>query len=358
MNYFLLFTILLISSCNSRDNTAPPKTPTIEIITQYDNLIPVAIIGSGPAGLSAAQSSCKRGYHTVVFQGPIPRGSLNFNSVMKDWPGLIGATGKAIMQAIEEEAVRRGAKLSQKSITFVDVAQWPFTLTSSDGERYRALSVIIATGSSPRTLDAPGVTDYLDKGVFLEISKKNNIYEGKRVAIVGGSDDAIKKANKALMLGAKEVIVLVRGKELKGSKEDIDKLLKKPEVTAEYQTEVTAVIGDTHSLQQIEITSQGRKKLLPCNIMVVAIGIFPSSDLVKDQVKRDLEGHIELKPFTHETSTSGIFAAGTVADPIYKKGFTAASQGFMAGYDSTDFLKEHGITEEALEPIKTKFYTP
>lgn len=193
MNYLIIISILLFSSCNSKDSIKTPTDSTIEHIAQYDNLIPVAIIGSGPAGLSAAQSSCKRGYHTVVFQGPAPRGSLNFNSVMKDWPGLVGATGKAIMQTIEEEAVRRGAKLSNKSITSIDLKQWPFTLVASDGERYRALSVIIATGSRPRTLEAPGVTDYINKGICIEINKKNTVYEGKRVAIAGGSDDAIKK---------------------------------------------------------------------------------------------------------------------------------------------------------------------
>ena len=307
------------------------------------SVIPVAIIGSGVAGLGAAATSAKRGYKTVVFQGPIPRGGLNYDSQLKDWLGATGVSGKEVMATVESQALQQGAELVPTTITHVDFSTWPFSLTTAEGTTLHAYSVVIATGTSAKKLTVPGAETYLWRGVYMDISKKDTHFAQKKTVVVGSGHDAVKKALKLASMGAHSVTILVRGSSMKVDKDDMQELSQEPSIRIQYHSEITSVYGNESSLEGAIVAVNGSEENLECEAIVVAIGTFPTTDLFLSQLDLGPSGEILVKPMSQITSVPGVTAAGTCVDPRYRKGFISASDGMKAGYDATDFLREKGI---------------
>jgi len=346
--------ISLIISVYHFFSPATTLSSTLPLST-YQNVVPVAIIGSGVTGLGAAQSAAKRGYHTIVFQGAIPRGGLNFDSQLTDWLGIMSASGKDIMQNMEQQAVNRGAILMPTAITQVDFSEWPFILKTEDGITVRALSVVIATGTAARKLTVPGAAEYEQKGVAMDIKKNDTHWRGKHVVIIGSGDDAFKKAERLKQLKAAKITILVRGESMKIDPKDFNTLLNSDNVIIHYNTTIVSITGDGNWVEQITVHTKNGQEVIFCDGVAVAIGTFPATELFSHQLEIGQNDEIIVKPMSQNTSIDGVMAGGTCVDPRYRKGFISAADGLKAGYDATDFLRNRSITPESLKLIENNF---
>lgn len=294
----------------------------------------VAVIGSGPAGLSAALVTAKEKHSTAVFLGDRPGGPLNAITCMGNWPGSIKGKGKDVIKRLFYQTKKKGAEYKNQTIASVDLSRRPFLLRAEDGSQHFAKSLIIATGALPRRLhlENGGI-----QGVETFVYKQDAMrFSGKTVAVVGGGIDAVKKAC-IIAKHAENVYLIVRESSLQ--KQRWKKRLRKKgkgKIEALYETEVVKIHGDGEKLTSVDLSSQRR---LQVDHLVLAIGIEPNSLLVQGQVGCDERGFILLEGRSQKTSILGVFAAGTVTDPIYRQAAIAAGEGMKAGYDACRFLK-------------------
>ena len=263
---------------------------------------------------------------------------MNF-SKMYHWLGVYEAKGSDAVVLVKKEAGKRGALFSSEKVARVDLSTFPFQLTLSNGDIVSALSVVVATGARPGKLKAPGVDAFLHKGIVTEKIDKDSSWEGKVVTIVGGGDDAVRKTE-TVAPSAKKVFLLVRGKELKVDPSDQERLKKFPNVKVLYETSVKAVFGGEKHLKGVDVETPKGLSKIECDVLAVAIGLEPNSELVVKQLILDENGYIRLKGRGQETSVEGVFAAGDVTQDCYHKSLLAATDGMKAAIDLIKFLKE------------------
>ena len=355
----LLFGALPIS-CISNQLTDTPRTTSFDIrtLSEYSNLVPVAVIGSGAAGLGAAFVSSSKKFQTIVFQGPIPRGQLNYERPVRNWLGAPHTPGKVIMQNVEDQAKEKEAIISNATITSCDFSKWPFILKTEEGITIHALAVIIATGSSPKTLGIPGEKEYLQKGLDTEVYKKDLSLKTKSVIVIGSGEDAISKVMRLQELSA-QVTLLVRSNALNASDKEIAKL-KKNDASCKiiYNAKALKFLGNQEKLTGVEADIEGQVTILPTDRVVIAIGKAPNSAFFMPYINCDEEGYIILNDHTQQTSLPGVFAAGGVTDKLYGQAIISCAEGMKAGYDTVRFLKMIKFTKEEQASLKASLFVP
>lgn len=335
------------------------KQPTIDLKALADkkNIVPVAIIGSGPAGLSAALYTSRANMHTVVFEGRQPGGQLTTTTEVENWPAVKKNKGPAIMQGLKEQAQAFNALFSQTTIERVDFSTWPFKLWTDEGTEIYALSVIISTGATSKLLNVPGEKTYWAQGVSVCAICDAAFYKDKDVVVVGGGDSAIEEALQ-LASNAKHITILVRTSQMRASKVMQDRLKNYPHISIRYETSITEIKGDDHHVTSIDILSKGVKENMPIDGVFLAVGHEPNTKLFTSSLELDKNKHILVGPYTQSTSCIGVFAAGDVSDPRYRQAGVASGDGIKAGLDTLNFLEAHGFTDIQASHYERSFFDP
>lgn len=322
-----------------------------------DNIVPVVILGSGPAGLSAGIYSSRLGFKTLLIEGSKPGGQLTETSFVENWPGEIKILGNVLIDKLKQHDRALAVDFLQETITKVNFSKWPFELITSDGIKINALSVIIATGSSPRILNISGEKEYWGKGVTTCAVCDAPFYKGKKVIVIGGGDSA---AEQVLQLSpyVSHINMLVRGNSLRASKAMQDRIKDLKNLTIEYNKELIKIDGNNEHVTSAEILDNKTKSINNIQIdgIFLAIGHTPNTAIFKNQLQMDNSGYIKLKGRSQKTSIPGIFAAGDVEDFVYMQAGVASGSGIKAALDASSFLHKIGFNSDIDLKIKNKYF--
>jgi thioredoxin reductase (NADPH) len=298
----------------------------------------VVIIGSGPAGLTAAVYSARANLHPVVIEGVGAGGQLMLTTDVENFPGFPeGIMGPELMMLFREQAARFGAEFITSDVDSVDFSQSPFRIRVGDTE-YLARTVIISTGATARMLGLPSEQRLVGHGVSTCATCDGFFFRDKPIAVVGGGDSALEEAN-FLTRFATKVTLIHRRKELRASKIMQDRVFANPKVDVRWNSVVDDVIGDG-KLEAIRLRDVETDAVSDLEVsgMFVAIGHTPNTSLFEGQIDLDANGYIVTMPNSTVTSVPGVFAAGDVQDHVYRQAITAAGSGCMAALDAEHFL--------------------
>jgi thioredoxin reductase (NADPH) len=333
-------------------------------ILDKERIVPVVIIGSGPAGLSAALYTARGGKYTVVFEGKQPGGQLTTTTYVENWPGTKKMLGTALIDDLRKQAQEAGAVMVRDLVECVDFSTWPFKIQTEEGHVINALAVDICTGAESRKLGAIGEEKYWGRGVTTCAVCDAPFYKNKDVVVVGGGDSAVEEAT-LLTNYAKSVTMLVRGDKLRASASMQNRLKDHEKIRILYNTKITEIKGDDQTVTSVELqnTKDNRSYTIPIDGVFLAIGHIPNTKLFKNFIATDSEGYIELankrqSKRSQATSVPGVFAAGDVCDFTYRQAGVAAGDGIKAGMDALEFLDEHGYNEHVAKQIADNLYDP
>jgi len=303
----------------------------------------VIVIGSGPAGYTAALYAARAQLKPLVFEGSVTAGGALMNTTeVENFPGFPGGMqGPDLMDAMRKQAERFGAVLLAEDVTEVDLKADPKRVIS-EGETYLARAVIVATGSRYRELDIPGEKRLSGHGVSWCATCDGFFFREQEIAVVGGGDSAMEEAL-FLTRFASTVTVIHRRDELRASKIMQERAFANPKIEFAWNSVVTEIVGDTKvSGLHLQDTVSGGISEVPVNGFFVAIGHEPNSALLKGQLELEANGYVKTFDGTTRTSVDGVFACGDVQDHYYRQAITSAGSGCMAAIDAERWLEERG----------------
>jgi thioredoxin reductase (NADPH) len=305
---------------------------------------PVAIIGSGPAGLTAAIYTARANLKPILMHGPLPGGQLTTTTEVENFPGFPeGIQGPELMSLMEKQAVRFGATIRQELVTEVDLSVRPFRLTTPQ-KTLLCDSVIVATGATPRALGIPGEKELTGFGVSTCATCDGAFFRNEVIAVSGGGDSACEEAH-FLTRFASKVYLIHRRDELRASKIMQDRVMNNPKIEILWNSVVTEVQGkrpEGVTALTLKNTLSGETSTLPCAALFVAIGHTPNSGLFRDTLALDENGYIVPNPNSTTTSVPGVFVCGDVQDHVFRQAITAAGSGCMAAIEAERYLEGLG----------------
>ena len=303
----------------------------------------LVIVGSGPAGYTAAVYAARAELEPLVIAGLQFGGQLMLTTDVENYPGFPdGISGPQLMELFQKQAERFGAEILLEDATAVDLAKRPFEIATAE-RRFSADAVILATGASARWLGLPSETRLQNQGVSACATCDGALYRGKPMAVVGGGDTALEEAL-FLTRFATKVTVIHRRDELRASKIMQERAKANEKIEFAWNSEVDEVLGDAFVTGvRVRDTQTGATRELPVEALFVAIGHQPNTGLFRGQIELDGVGYIRVKPGTSRTSREGVFACGDAMDPVYRQAVTAAGTGCMAAIDAERWLAEQGL---------------
>jgi thioredoxin reductase (NADPH) len=302
--------------------------------------VKVLIIGSGPAGYTAAIYAARAGFTPVLYTGGQPGGQLTTTNDVENFPGYPeGINGPQMMIDLQKQAERFGTKVNYGLITSVDFSGYPHKVTVDEKNLIEAESVIIATGATAKYLGLPSELKYANHGVSACAVCDGYFYRGMDVAVVGAGDSAAEEATYLAKL-CTQVHLIVRREEMRASKIMQQRVLNTPNITIHWNTETDEILGDDHGVNAVRLKNNktGDKITIPVKGFFLAIGHKPNTDIFKDIITMDEAGYIKVKPGSTHTNVEGVFAVGDVADKVYRQAITAAGSGCMGALDAEKFL--------------------
>ena len=305
----------------------------------------VIIIGTGPAGYTAAIYTARAGLEPLIISGLQPGGQLTITTDVENYPGFPdGVQGPEMMEMFRKQAERFGTRMVSGMVTEVDLSQRPFKLTVDGEETYTADTIIVSTGASARYLGLESEERLKGFGVSACATCDGFFYRGKEVIVVGGGDTAMEEAT-YLTRFASKVTLIHRREELRASKIMQKRLLDNPKVEVAWNSEVDEVLGDPRAGGvtgvRVKDVKTGEKRDIPCHGLFLAIGHHPNTDVFAGQLELDETGYVVLKDgASTRTSVPGVFAAGDVADTEYRQAVTAAGTGCRAAIDAERYLTD------------------
>lgn len=323
----------------------------------------VVIIGSGPAGYTAAIYAARANLKPLMFEGlqagGIPGGQLMTTTEVENFPGFPeGVTGPELMERMKAQAVRWGTECYTEDVISVDLQQHPFVICSADRE-VRANSVIIATGATAKRLNLPKEAEFWSNGISAcaICDGASPIFKDVPLAVIGGGDSAAEEAVYLTKYGS-QVHLLVRRGEMRASKAMQDRVLANPKITVHWHTEPVDVFGSNQRLDGIQVRDlqTGELRELAVKGLFYAIGHNPNTGLFQGQLELDAVGYIAVKPGTVATSIEGVFAAGDVQDHEYRQAITAAGTGCMAALLAERWLSEQNLIIEHHQTNSSEAY--
>lgn len=324
---------------------------------EQENVVPVAIIGSGPSGLSAALYIARAGMKAFVFGGPTPCGQLTQTTFIENWPGREKILGVDLMNDVKHQAESFGACIINDTITAVDFSQWPFSLKTEEGREFKALAVIVATGAHPKVLSVPGEKKFWGKGVTTCAVCDAPFFAGKEVVVVGGGDSAAEQVFE-LAPHVKKVTLLVRGTEMRAARVMQERVFAYDNVVVEFNKRVHGIYGDDAGVNNIDIYDSETNTIenRPIDGIFLAIGHNPNSEIFKKDLKVDELGYLLMEGRSQQTLKKGIFAAGEIQDRTYRQAAVAAGEGIKAALDVTTFLYEIGFNSKIGKKLDDNFF--
>jgi len=303
------------------------------------------IVGSGPAGLTAALYAARANLEPVVFEGIQPGGQLTITTEVENYPGFPdGIMGPDLMELFRKQAHRFGATSIYKKISRVDFLKRPFNLWDEEEEHYTADAVIVSTGASAKLLDLPSGREYMGYGVSACATCDGFFFKNQEVIVVGGGDTALEEAT-FLTKFASKVTVVHRRDELRASKFIQDKAIKNPKIKFIWDSVVVEILGKSEDGRK-SVTGVRLKNVKTNDIatlhtdgVFIGIGHKPNTDLFRGQLEMDLVGYLITKDGSTRTNIPGVFASGDAADSVYRQAVTAAGSGCMAAMDAERWLE-------------------
>ena len=317
--------------------------PTVE------NLV---IIGSGPAGYTAAIYAARANLKPIVFEGfqvgGLPGGQLMTTTEVENFPGFpAGITGPELMDRMKAQAERWGAELHTEDVTDIDLSQRPFTVRSEERE-IKTNSIVIATGATAKRLGLPNEHQFWSRGISAcaICDGATPVFHGAHLAVIGGGDSAAEESIYLTKYGS-QVNMLIRGEKMRASKAMQDRVLNNSKIKVLWNTEVADIFGNGH-MEGLKIrnTKTGEESDLHVKGLFYAVGHTPNTALFRGQVELDDVGYIVTNPGSVETSVEGVFAAGDVQDHEYRQAITAAGTGCMAAMLAERWLSSTGLIQE------------
>ncbi len=302
------------------------------------------IIGSGPAGYTAAIYASRANLKPVLYAGLQPGGQLTTTTIVENFPGYPnGVDGNQLMMDLREQAERFGAEMRDGSIEKVDFSSRPYHLTDEQGNEIEADTVIIATGASAKYLGLPDEEKYRGQGVSACATCDGFFYRKRTVAVVGGGDTACEEAMYLSGL-AKKVYMIVRKPYLRAADIMQKRVMEKENIEILFETNTLGLFGENgvEGAHLIRHKGEPNEELFDIAIdgFFLAIGHKPNTDLFKDYIDLDEQGFIKTVPGTASTNLPGVFAAGDVADPVYRQGIVAAGSGAKAAIEADRYLQQ------------------
>lgn len=299
------------------------------------------IIGSGPAGYTAAIYGARANLSPVLYAGLTLGGQLTQTTEIENFPGYPqGTTGQSLMDDLRAQAERLGADLRNGVVVKADLTDTRRVVTLDDGKEIEADAVIIATGAEAKYLGLPSEQKFRQLGGVSACATCDGFfYRNKVVAVVGGGDTAGEEATYLASI-CEKVYLIVRKPAMRASKAMVDRVNNTPNLEVLYNTVTDEVLGDDNGVTGVRVlnTETNEKREIPIHGFFLAIGHKPNSDVFKHQVNVDEQGYIKTEPGTPKTNVAGVFAAGDVQDPHYRQAITAAASGCKAALDAERFL--------------------
>ena len=313
-------------------NNKPNKSKTMEKVR-------VLIIGSGPAGFTAAIYTSRANLSPVLYEGIEPGGQLTTTTEIENFPGYPqGITGTAMMEDLRKQALRFGADVRRGIITNIDLSERPFKVTVDHEHQIEADAVIVATGASAKYLGLESEAKYRGMGVSACATCDGFFYRKQDVAVVGGGDTACEEATYLASI-CKKVYLIVRKDYLRASKAMQERVFNTPNIEVLFEHNTKEVLGDEDGVTGVRVVSNsGQERVLDIMGFFLAIGHHPNVEVFKGQLELDEQGYIKVQPGTSKTSVEGVFAAGDVKDPHYRQAITAAGSGCIAALDCERWL--------------------
>jgi len=302
--------------------------------------VKVLIIGSGPAGYTAAIYAARAGLTPVLYTGGQPGGQLTTTNDVENFPGYPdGINGPQMMIDLQKQAERFGTKVNYGLVTSVDFSSYPLKVVVDEKDTITAETVIIATGATAKYLGIPSEETYANRGVSACAVCDGYFYRGKDVAVVGAGDSAAEEATYLSKLCTK-VHLIVRRDEMRASKIMQQRVLNTPNIEIHWNTETDEILGDDHGVNGVRILNNktGQKKEIAVQGFFLAIGHKPNTDIFKGQLHMDDAGYLKVQLGSTITNVEGVFAVGDVADRVYRQAITAAGSGCMGALDAEKFL--------------------
>ncbi|MEL7261815.1 MAG: thioredoxin-disulfide reductase [Pseudomonadota bacterium] len=303
----------------------------------------VLIVGSGPAGYTAAVYASRAMLEPVLVQGIEPGGQLTTTTEVENWPGDTEVQGPDLMVRMEAHAKAMGCEIIGDIITSIDFSRRPFVAQSDSGTEYVADAIILATGARAKWLGLPSEEKFKGFGVSACATCDGFFYRGQEIAVIGGGNTAVEEAL-FLTNFASKVTLIHRRDELRAEKILQDRLFKNPKIEPLWFHQVEEVVGTDMPLGvegvRVKNTQTGAITEIPAKGVFVAIGHAPANELVKDVLETHMGGYVVTKPDSTETSIPGVFAAGDLTDHKYRQAVTSAGMGCMAALEAERFLAE------------------
>ena len=305
----------------------------------------LVILGSGPAGLTAAVYAARANLHPVVVSGNEPGGQLTITTEVENYPGYPdGVQGPEMMEDFRRQAEGFGTIFKSGNVDKVDLSRRPFTLYLESGEVLACNALIISTGASAKWLELESETRFRNKGVSACATCDGFFFRGKPLAVVGGGDTAMEEAL-FLTNFATKVVVIHRRDKLRASKVMQERAFRNPKIEFRWDSAVEEVLGtDEGGVTGLKISNvkTGEVSELPVEGLFVAIGHTPNTEVFKGQLEMDEQGYLKVQPYNTYASVEGVFVSGDAADKVYRQAVTAAGTGCMAAMDAERWLAEQG----------------
>ncbi|GAD04688.1 thioredoxin reductase [Porphyromonas crevioricanis] len=305
------------------------------------------IIGSGPAGYTAAIYASRANLNPVLYEGIQPGGQLTTTTEVENFPGYPeGTQGTELMEDLRKQAARFGADLRTGIVTSTDLSKAPYSLTIDGEKEIECDTLIIATGASAKYLGLPDEAKYAGMGVSACATCDGFFYRKKKVAVVGGGDTACEEALYLSSL-AEHVYLIVRKPFLRASKVMQERVMNKENITVLFEHNTVGLFGENgvEGAHLVKRKGEADEQMVDINIdgFFLAIGHTPNVSVFKDYIELDEQGYIKTLGATPRTNIPGVFAAGDVADPLYRQAITAAGSGCKAAIEAERYLGEHGL---------------